>query len=63
HIRRVEFMRAHASRLCSRLEFDAPPEVKGLLVVDAPQPMNFFAADQLPDGQALMLDAIAQFQF
>jgi hypothetical protein len=40
-----------------------PPDVHGLLVVDAPQPMNFFAAGQLPDGQTVMLDAIDNFQF
>jgi hypothetical protein len=63
HIRRVEFMRANAKALCSRLKLDAPPDVRGLLVVDAPQPMNFFAAGQLPDGQTVMLDAIDDFQF
>jgi hypothetical protein len=63
HIRRVEFMRTHANRLCSRLELDEPAEVKGLLVVDAPQPMSFVAAEQLPDGHTEMLDTIGQFQF
>lgn len=63
HIRRVEFMRNHAKALCSRLKLDAPPDVRGLLVVDAPQPMNFFAAGQLSDGQTVMLDAINDFRF
>lgn len=63
HIRRVEFMRNHAKALSPRLKLDAPPDVRGLLVVDAPQPMNFFAAGQLPDGQTVMLDAIDDFKF
>jgi hypothetical protein len=63
HIRRVEFMRDNAKALLSRLKLDAPPDVHGLLVVDAPQPMNFFAAGQLPDGQTVILDAIDAFQF
>jgi hypothetical protein len=63
HIRRVGYLRAHASALCSRLELDVTPEVNGLLVVDAPQPMSFFAAEQLHDGQTVMLDAIDNFEF
>lgn len=63
HIRRVEFMRTNAEALCSRLKLDAPPDVHGLLVVDAPQPMSFFAAGQLPDGQTVMLDAVDDFRF
>jgi len=63
HIRRVEYLRTHSSALCSRLRLDSPPEVHGLLVVDAPQPMNFFATGQIQDGQAMMLDAIDNFQF
>ncbi|MGY8632128.1 hypothetical protein RAD15_06495 [Bradyrhizobium sp. 14AA] len=63
HMRRVEFMRSNAKALCSRLKLNSPPEVRGLLVVDAPQPMNFFAAGQLADGQTVMLDAVDDFQF
>jgi hypothetical protein len=63
HIRRVEYLRARRATLCSRLKLDDPPEVRGLLVVDAPQPMNFFAIDQFEDGQTAILDEIESFKF
>jgi hypothetical protein len=44
-------------------EVDSPPEVRGLLVVDAPQPMNFFAIGQLEDTESAFLDAIENFDF
>jgi hypothetical protein len=63
HIRRVEYMRQRRDRLCARLKLDAVPEVRGLLVVDAPQPMNFHVIEKLPDGDSVFLDAIGKHRF
>ena len=63
HIRRVQYLRERRSALCARLKLDLPPEVRGLLVVDTPQPMNFFAIEQLEDGESAFLDTIETFQF
>ena len=63
HIRRVQYLRARNDAVCARLALDAPPEIHGLLIVDSPQPMNFYMLDQLKDGQSAFLDAIEAFHF
>jgi hypothetical protein len=63
HIRRVQYLRQRNAKLCGRLKLDTPPEVKGLLIVDAPQPMNFYMLEVLEDGGSVFLDAIASFEF
>jgi hypothetical protein len=63
HIRRVQYLRAHNEAICSRLELNATPEVHGLLVVDSPQPMNFYMLDQLEDGQSAFLESIHEDDF
>lgn len=63
HIRRVQYLRQHRERLCERLELPEPPEVYGLLVVEAPQPMNFDMPGTLADGQSIFMDALSTFQF
>jgi hypothetical protein len=63
HIRRVQYLRARNDAVCSRLHLNAPPEVQGLLIVDSPQPMNFYMLDQLEDGKSAFLDAIDAFNF
>jgi hypothetical protein len=63
HIRRVNYLRQRRDRVCAQLSLSAPPEVLGLLIVDSPQPMNFYMLDQLKDGQSTFLDAIESFSF
>ena len=63
HIRRVEYLRARLPALAKNLKLDGLQAVKGLLIVDAPQPMNFHMLDQLADAESLFLDAIATFKF
>lgn len=63
HIRRVQYLRERHDGVCSRLRLSAPPEVHGLLIVDSPQPMNFFMLDKLEDGRSAFLDAIDNFPF
>ena len=63
HIRRVTYLRERRSGLCERLELDAAPEVHGLVIVDSPQPMNFYMLDQLEDGQSAFLGGIDTFTF
>ena len=63
HLRRVEFLRAHTAALAKTLKLDTPPEVKGLLVVDCPQPMNFHMLEDVPDAVSVFLDAIGEFAF
>jgi len=64
HLRRVQFLRQHNIRARGRLGItDGPPEIRALLVVDSPQPMNFYMLDQLDDGSSAFLDSIETFQF
>jgi len=63
HIRRVQYLRKRRDALCHRLKLSEPPAVKALLVVDAPQPMNFHMLEKLEDGDSAFLDAIGSFEF
>jgi len=63
HIRRVQYLRERNSALCHRLELNGPPEVRGLLIVDSPQPMNFYMLNKLDDAASAYLDAIDDFKF
>ncbi|HEY3776805.1 MAG TPA: hypothetical protein VGL35_01975 [Rhizomicrobium sp.] len=63
HIRRVEYLRQHRSRLSGRLDVVDDPEVHGLLVVNGPQPMNFKTIDDLPDGRSVDFESVDKTQF
>lgn len=63
HIRRVQYLRERRAALCHRLQLDAPPEVRGLLLFDSPQPMNFHMLDQLEDAASAFLDGLDAFRF
>jgi hypothetical protein len=56
HMNRVRYLRDHAARLGNRLGLDCVPVVCGLMVVDAPQPMNFHMLERDPDMASCMLD-------
>jgi hypothetical protein len=60
HIRRVKFLREKAHLLGERLSLPATPRVHGLMVVDAPQPMNFFMLEETPDAHSCMLDDLVE---
>lgn len=63
HINRVRYLRENSAKLCGRLDLDEPPEVKGLLVVDAPQPMNFLLLHPTEETETVFLDRIEGFAF
>jgi len=63
HIRRVRYLRERNEALCHRLELQAPPDVRGLLVVDSPQPMNFHMLEKIEDAESAFLGAIDKFKF
>ncbi len=63
HLHRVQYLRQRNSALCGRLKLESPPEVKGLLIVDAPQPMDFYMLEDIPDAQSVHLDAAGDFAF
>ena len=63
HIRRVQHLREYKDALCHRLKLREAPTVKGLLIVDAPQPMNFYMLEKLEDGESAFLDTIGSFEF
>jgi hypothetical protein len=52
HIHRVQYLRDRAEAIAKNLKLPKMLEVKGLLIVDAPQPMNFHMLDQLEDGES-----------
>lgn len=46
-----------------RLKLPSTPEVFGLLIVEAPQPMNFHKVKSDLDARSVFLDAIDEFPF
>jgi hypothetical protein len=63
HLRRVQLMRENSAKLAAALGLAQPPEIKGLLVFDTPQPMNFRRVNDSPDAACVFLDRIAEFEF
>lgn len=63
HIRRVEYLRERRHALSRRLSLEGTPDVKGLLIVDKPQPMNFHMFEHLEDGKSIFLDVLDDFAF
>jgi hypothetical protein len=63
HLRRVEYLRANRQALQKQLRLNVLPEVKGLLIFDTPQPMNFYATEGVADAQSAFLDRIDRFPF
>lgn len=59
HLNRVRHIRNHTEKLSECLGLADIPEVYGLMVVDAPQPMNFHMLDDDPDARSCMLDDVA----
>lgn len=62
HIRRIEYLRARLPALAQNLNLEGLQSVKGLLIFDAPQAMNFHMLDQLADAESVFLDAITTFK-
>jgi hypothetical protein len=60
HLQRVAYIRNHASDLCGRLDLKTIPKVCGLVVVDAPQPMQQVTNDVGVDGTFVTLTDIAR---
>lgn len=63
HLRRIEHLRDNRDALRKNLKLQNTPDVKGLLIFDTPQPMNFYALRDVPDGQSAFLDRIGEFAF
>ena len=59
HLRRVEYLRRHAASLVQRLHLPSLPSVHGVLVVNAPQPMQQLHHEYSADSTVVMLDRIA----
>jgi len=60
HLRRVAYARTHAADLARRLKLPQTPNVAGLLVVNAPQPMEAMLADDNEDARVVMLSDLDQ---
>lgn len=63
HVRRVEYLRERREHIAKTFKLSDLPEVKGLLVVDCPQPMNFHMLESVPDARSVFLDALEDFEF
>ncbi|WP_417481366.1 hypothetical protein [Maricaulis sp.] len=61
HLDRVEFIRARAAMLCPRLGLGAPPIVRGLVVIRAPQPLEGACVKNGEDAHVVMLDELVEF--
>ncbi len=60
HIRRVRYLRENAQRLGERLGLTTQPRIHGLMVVDAPQPMNFYMLEETPDAHSCPLEDLIE---
>jgi hypothetical protein len=60
HLQRVSYIRKNASALCNRLALSAAPKVCGLVIVNAPQPMEQITSDAGADGTFVMLSDIGK---
>jgi hypothetical protein len=60
HLQRVDFIRTHVAQLGRRLKLAAVPEVRGVLVVNSPQPMEQLKGEYSQDSTAVMLDSIGE---
>jgi|GEM_PF-2034437 len=58
HLNRVRYLKKHSALLGERFQLPSKPVVRGLMVVDAPQPMNFHMLEQDPDAGSCMLDEL-----
>jgi hypothetical protein len=58
HMRRVEYLRAHAALLGKRLRLAGTPAVHGIIIVNAPQPMEQLAYQYVHDSAVVMLDEV-----
>lgn len=63
HLRRVAYARTHAADLARRLKLPQTPIVAGLLVVNAPQPMEAMLADDNEDARVIMLSDLDQVRW
>jgi hypothetical protein len=58
HLRRVEYLRTKAAHLVRRLKLSTTPHVHGVLVVNAPQPMQQLHFEYSADSTVTMLDEL-----
>lgn len=58
HLRRVDYVRRHASDLVGRLDLAEPPRVYGVLLVRSPQPMNHLMVSDDHDARVVMMDDV-----
>ncbi len=63
HLNRVEFVRKHAANLAKRNKMPCEPEVHGLVIVDAPQPMSFVISSNSKDARFVRVDALDEVEW
>lgn len=57
HLKRVRYLQQKAERLAAVLRLKATPKIRGVVIVDAPQPMNFHTLSaEGQDAEVWMLD-------
>lgn len=63
HLNRVAYVRQHAADLVKRNNLPEVPEVHGLVIVDAPQPMTFVIASESKDARFVRADSLAEIDW
>lgn len=58
HLNRVAYLRKNRARLCSQLGLPNSTQIKGVVVVETPQPMNFHNLNDSPDADFVSLDGL-----
>lgn len=63
HLDRVAYVRQHAADLAKRNNLSEIPEVHGLVIVDAPQPMTFVIGSKSEDARFVQVDALNEIDW
>jgi hypothetical protein len=63
HLRRVAYLRERLGRVITPWGHKDIDHVKGMLIVDSPQPINFYAHEKLLDGASIYAEQISSFDF
>jgi hypothetical protein len=63
HLRRVAYIRDRREALQKALRLPQLPDVRGIVIVDCPQPMSIHAISTSEDAHTIMVDEIGDFEF
>ncbi|TNC95047.1 MAG: hypothetical protein FD119_2834 [Stygiobacter sp.] len=60
HLRRLAYAREHIADLTKKFKLPQEPIVEGIMVVNAPQPIETLSPEQIPDARVVMLNRLGE---